>query len=75
VSLLQAKVDVAVIALWLGHADIRSTDAYINPVPDDVVQNVLAHYRRQAGHKPRGLQPAPGYRAETLAALFGREHR
>ena len=29
-SLLQARVDVAVLALWLGHADIRSTDAYIH---------------------------------------------
>lgn len=29
-ALLRAKVDVAVIALWLGHADIRSTDAYIH---------------------------------------------
>jgi len=28
-SLLQARVDVAVIALWLGHADMRSTDAYV----------------------------------------------
>jgi hypothetical protein len=26
----QAKVDVGVLALWLGHADIRSTDAYIH---------------------------------------------
>ncbi|MGH9092466.1 MAG: tyrosine-type recombinase/integrase [Acidimicrobiales bacterium] len=29
-SLLQAGVDVAVIALWLGHADLRSTDPYIH---------------------------------------------
>ena len=29
-ALLHAGVDVAVIALWLGHADIRSTDAYIH---------------------------------------------
>ncbi|MCA1681969.1 MAG: site-specific integrase [Actinobacteria bacterium] len=29
-SLLHARVDVAVIALWLGHADIRSTDPYIH---------------------------------------------
>ena len=29
-SLLQAKVDVAVLALRLGHADIRSADAYIH---------------------------------------------
>jgi site-specific recombinase XerD len=29
-SLLQSGVDTTVIALWLGHADIRSTSAYVN---------------------------------------------
>lgn len=29
-NLLRQGVDVAVIALWLGHADIRSTDAYLH---------------------------------------------
>ena len=29
-SLLQAGVDTSAIALWLGHAGIRSTDAYID---------------------------------------------
>ena len=29
-SLLQAGVDTTVIALWLGHADVRSTDPYIH---------------------------------------------
>ena len=29
-SLLQAGVDSTVIALWLGHADIRSTQPYIH---------------------------------------------
>jgi site-specific recombinase XerD len=29
-TLLQAGVDTSVIALWLGHAGIRSTDAYIH---------------------------------------------
>jgi integrase/recombinase XerC len=29
-ALLQAGVDSAVIALWLGHADIRSTHPYIH---------------------------------------------
>jgi site-specific recombinase XerD len=29
-SLLQAGVDTSVIALWLGHADIRSTQAYLH---------------------------------------------
>ena len=27
---LQADVDTSVIALWLGHAGVRSTDAYVN---------------------------------------------
>jgi hypothetical protein len=29
-SLLQASVDTAVIALWLGHADLRSTGIYLH---------------------------------------------
>ena len=29
-TLLHAGVDTAVIALWLGHADIRSTNAYLH---------------------------------------------
>jgi integrase/recombinase XerC len=29
-TLLQAGVDTAVIALWLGHADIRSTHTYLH---------------------------------------------
>ena len=29
-SLLQAGVDTSVIALWLGHAGARSTDAYVH---------------------------------------------
>ena len=29
-SLLHAGVDTAVIALWLGHADIRSTNTYLH---------------------------------------------
>ena len=29
-SLLHAGVDTAVIALWLGHADIRSTNIYLH---------------------------------------------
>jgi integrase len=29
-TLLRAGVDVAVIALWLGHADLRSTQLYLH---------------------------------------------
>ena len=28
--LLQARVDLSVIALWLGHADVRSTQPYLH---------------------------------------------
>lgn len=30
INLLRAGIDVAVIALWMGHADIRSTNAYLH---------------------------------------------
>lgn len=55
----------------LGHAHLSTTQIYITPAAGDVVQDVLAHYRRQAAPKPP-VQPAPGYRAETLSILFGR---
>ena len=29
-SLLQAGVDISVIALWLGHADVRATSVYLH---------------------------------------------
>lgn len=29
-TLLQAGMDTSVIALWLGHAGVRSTDAYVH---------------------------------------------
>ena len=29
-NLLHAGVDTTVIALWLGHADVRSTNAYLH---------------------------------------------
>ena len=29
-SLLQAGVDTSVMALWLGHANVRSTDSYVH---------------------------------------------
>ncbi len=30
VTSMQAGVDTSVIALWLGHAGVRSTDAYVH---------------------------------------------
>jgi site-specific recombinase XerC len=54
----------------LGHAHLTTTQIYVTPTPDDVVQSVLAHYQRQAAPKPRP-QPASSYPAESLRILFG----
>ena len=55
----------------LGHAHITTTEIYTAPTPDEVITHVLAHHeRRRAGQANRRL-PAPGYRPEVLAALFG----
>jgi integrase len=55
-SLLQARVDVAVIALWLGHADIRSTDAYIHA--DLSIKERALALTTPASIKPGRYKPA-----------------
>jgi integrase len=56
----------------LGHAHITTTQIYTAPAPDEVISHVLAHHDRQrtrAASLP--APPAPGYRPEILATLFG----
>jgi len=58
----------------LGHAHLSTTQLYLNPLTDDVVASVLAHYARQAGRQTTAgarLPASPGYRAESLDVLFG----
>ena len=58
----------------LGHAHLSTTQIYVTPAPDDVVQSVLAHHRRQSGQGAAAVTvPAPGYRPETLDILFSRQ--
>jgi site-specific recombinase XerD len=56
----------------LGHAHITTTEIYTAPTPDEVIAHVLAHHERRRTElaKPPA-PPAPGYRPEVLAALFG----
>ncbi|MER7048416.1 site-specific integrase [Streptomyces jumonjinensis] len=56
----------------MGHAHITTTEIYIAPTPDEVVAHVLAHHERQRAEQVKPpAPPAPGYRPEVLAALFG----
>ncbi|MFF1917394.1 tyrosine-type recombinase/integrase [Streptomyces sp. NPDC058239] len=57
----------------LGHARLSTTQRYVTPTADDVIEGVLAHHRRQA-EQTQAEPPAPAlhYRAESLDVLFGR---
>ena len=56
-NLLAAGVDVSVIALWLGHADTHSTDAYLHA---DMAIKQTAIDRTKPPHvKPGTYQPEP----------------
>jgi integrase len=57
----------------LGHAQLTTTQIYTNPRQEDVIRRLLAHHAeqtRQAAARA-SAPPAPGYRPETLAVLFG----
>ena len=56
-NLLAAGVDVAVIALWLGHADTHSTDAYLHA--DMAIKQAAIDRTRPPDVKPGTYQPEP----------------
>ncbi|HTX95682.1 MAG TPA: site-specific integrase [Mycobacterium sp.] len=57
----------------LGHAQLTTTQIYLTPRKEDVIERVLAHHTDQIRKAAQGTPPpAPGYRAETLKLLFGR---
>jgi site-specific recombinase XerD len=55
----------------LGHAHLSTTEIYLTPNPDELVERLLAHHARQAEAAARPPTPAPGYRPEVLQELFG----
>jgi integrase len=58
---------------WVaGHAHITSTEIYLEPAAEEVVAHVLAHHERQRTERSKPpAPPAPGYRPQVLATLFG----
>ena len=57
----------------LGHAQLSTTQLYLNPRKEEVIRRVLAHHTSQSAQAAARTTPppAPGYRPETLAVLFG----
>jgi site-specific recombinase XerD len=64
-TLLRQGVDVAVIALWLGHSDIRSTDAYLHA--DMTIKERALARMASASWRPGRYRPPDG----LLAFLEG----
>lgn len=56
-NLLAAGVDVSVIALWLGHADTHSTDAYLHA--DMAIKQAAIDRTRPPAVNPGSYQPEP----------------
>lgn len=56
-NLLTAGVDVSVIALWLGHADTHSTDAYLHA--DMAIKQAAINRTRPPGVQPGTYRPEP----------------
>jgi site-specific recombinase XerD len=57
----------------MGHAHLTTTEIYLTPTRDEVIEGVLAHHARQSRvQKAPPPQPAPGYDPRSLSVLFGR---
>jgi site-specific recombinase XerD len=70
--LRDAALTLADVQWVLGHAHITTTQIYTAPAPDEVIRHVLAHHDRQRAREALvRAPPAPGYRPEVLATLFG----
>jgi integrase len=58
----------------MGHAALTTTQRYLIPGRDEVIEQVLAHHARRAEdqRKPSSPQPGAAYDPQSLAILWGR---
>jgi site-specific recombinase XerC len=66
------QLSLADVQWVLGHAHLTTTELYLTPSKDEVIEGVLAHHARQSRPRETPPQPAPGYDPQSLAVLFGR---
>jgi site-specific recombinase XerC len=66
------QLSLADVQWVLGHAHLTTTEIYLTPGKDEVIEGVLAHHARQSRSRETPPQPAPGYDPQSLALLFGR---
>jgi integrase len=62
------SVPLADIQWVMGHAQLSTTERYLHPLATDVIETMLAFYKRRP---ERPSVVAEGYRRESLEALFG----
>jgi integrase len=56
----------------MGHAHLSTTQRYLNPLTQDVIESVLAFHARRREQCP-AAPPAGPYRVESLRVLFGKD--
>ena len=66
------QLSLADVQWVLGHAHLTTTELYLTPSKNEVIEGVLAHHARQARPRETPPQPAPGYDPQSMAVLFGR---
>ena len=67
-SLLHAGIDTAVIALWLGHADIRSTGIYLHT--DLTISSEHSEAMTPPSTKPGCYRPATNFSTSSKASDY-----
>jgi site-specific recombinase XerD len=66
------QVSLCDVQWVMGHAHLSTTQRYLNPLTEDVIEGVLAFHARRAGRGPASA-PAAAYRPESLRMLFGKD--